>query len=54
MYLQGYLLAPPVAADELMSVMSGLVQRAETLLLDAQPPTAGELDSRLGRHGLRP
>jgi diguanylate cyclase (GGDEF)-like protein len=51
MYLQGYLLAPPVAADELMTVMSGLVQRAEALLLDAQPPV-GELDSALGTQRL--
>lgn len=48
MYLQGYLLAPPVAADELMTVMNGLLQRAEALLLDAQPLAVRDFDSTVG------
>ena len=36
MYLQGYLLSPPVTRDELLPVMAGLTRRVEDLLLKSQ------------------
>ena len=40
MYLQGYLLSPPVTRDELLPVMANLSRRMEELLLNSQISTS--------------
>ena len=37
MFLQGFLLCPPVSRDELMPAMANLAQRAQELLITSQP-----------------
>jgi EAL domain-containing protein (putative c-di-GMP-specific phosphodiesterase class I) len=44
LYLQGYLLSPPVAAERLLSVIQALPSHLHSLLLTAQPPARASLE----------